>query len=414
MSRNVIVVGGGICGLAASIYLARNGVTVTLFERERHLGGRATTQLRNGFRFNLGPHRVLRRGAGARIFRELGVPLRGGRPRAAGTALSGGERYRLPVSPLSLTFTRLLSPAAKLEAARLMFRIRRIDPAPFAGITIREWLDANVSDARLRLTFDAVLRAATYSSDPDQSAAPALQQLKLANQGFAYIDEGWQKIVDALHSHSVSAGVNFVTSSQVLRVIYDDSVRAVELGGLQDEPKGTRLAADTVLLAVDPVTAGQIVGNAELSRSWRELRPVTAACLGVALSKLPDRRRPIVVDIDRPLYLAVHSVFAQLTPHGGALVQAVKFGSGDGAEQELESLMDELQPGWRDLVVNRRFLPSTVVSNALATPKTPRPRPATSVRGLYIAGDWVEAEGLLADAALSSAKSAAEAILRTP
>jgi phytoene dehydrogenase-like protein len=414
LSTNVIVVGGGISGLAASIYLARGGRTVTLFEREQHLGGRATTQLHSGFRFNLGPHRLLRRGAASRIFRELGVPLRGGRPRSGGTALLEGTPHRLPVSLIPLMLTGLLSPSAKFEAASLMFRIRKIDPAPFAGMTIGQWLDSNVSDAQLRRTFEALLRAATYSSDPNQSAAPALQQLKLANQGFLYIDEGWQKIVDSLHSHAVSAGVNFVTSSNVLRVVHDDRVRALELGGLQNEEKGTQLASDTIVLAVDPVSASRLAGDSPMTQPWRDLRPVTAACLAVALSQLPDRKRPIVVDIDRPFYLGVHSSFAQLTPHGGALMYALKFGGDGGAEQELEGFLDEVQRGWRDLVVTRRFLSAPVVSNALSTPKTPRPSPTTPVRGLYIAGDWVEADGLLADAALSSAKAAAEAILRSP
>ena len=80
MSRHAIVVGGGIAGLAAAIYLARGGRKVTVFEKRKHLGGRAITHLRQGFRFNLGPHAVYRSGAAIRIFRELGVPVRGGSP----------------------------------------------------------------------------------------------------------------------------------------------------------------------------------------------------------------------------------------------------------------------------------------------------------------------------------------------
>jgi len=71
-----------------------------------------------------------------------------------------------------------------------------------------------------------------------------------------------------------------------------------------------------------------------------------------------------------------------------------------------------VQPGWRQFVVHRRFLPSMRVSNALVTPGATRPTPATPVRGLYLAGDWVGAEGAMADAALSSARAAAKAILQ--
>src|SRR6267378_8695558 len=89
LAKNVVIVGGGIAGLAASIYLARGGRTVTLFEKRRYLGGRAVTHLRHGYRFNLGPHAFYRSGPGAHVLRELGIPIRGGSPRGSGLALEG-------------------------------------------------------------------------------------------------------------------------------------------------------------------------------------------------------------------------------------------------------------------------------------------------------------------------------------
>ena len=77
----------------------------------------------------------------------------------------------------------------------------------------------------------------------------------------------------------------------------------------------------------------------------------------------------------------------------------------------LETLLDELQPGWRDSLVRRRFLPSMTVSNALVTPNMKRHPVRTSVKGLYVAGDWVGDTGMLSDTALSSAREAAQAIL---
>ena len=47
-------------GLAASIVVARGGCSVTLFEKRRLLGGRASTHLRHGYRFNLGAHAFYR------------------------------------------------------------------------------------------------------------------------------------------------------------------------------------------------------------------------------------------------------------------------------------------------------------------------------------------------------------------
>ena len=91
MSKNVVIVGGGLAGLAASIYLARAGRTVTVFEKRRYLGGRAITQLRHGYRFNLGAHAFYRAGAAASVCKELGVPVPGVLAKPKAIALIGGE-----------------------------------------------------------------------------------------------------------------------------------------------------------------------------------------------------------------------------------------------------------------------------------------------------------------------------------
>ncbi|HVS30225.1 MAG TPA: FAD-dependent oxidoreductase [Thermoanaerobaculia bacterium] len=449
MSRHAIVVGGGIAGLAAAIYLARGGRKVTVFEKRKQLGGRAITHLRQGFRFNLGPHAMYRAGAAIRILRELGVPVRGGSPRAAGTALVGGKLYRLPASPLSIARTSLLSGRGKAEAASLFFRMPRMNTRAFESITVRQWLDNHVSDSMLRAVMEAVLRVTTYCADTRQSAGNALEQLRLAMRGVIYVHEGWQKLVDGLHSLAVSAGVNFVTSSRVIGLHYDHAMRSIEIGGLEVDPRsgtlsvalpdlvqepmvGTRVPATMVLLAVDPATASGLVANDSLTREWRSLTPLTVTCLDIALSRLPEPRRTFAVGIDSPVYMSVHSAYAQLTPRGGALIHTAKYRfdghptqgpddyDGDtlrlsatsrAEERELEGVLDLTQPGWRDVLVHRRFLPAITVSNALRTPNSSRPAPETPIRGLYIAGDWVGPEGALADAALASARVAARAML---
>ena len=84
----------------------------------------------------------------------------------------------------------------------------------------------------------------------------------------------------------------------------------------------------------------------------------------------------------------------------------------------MEALLDMIQPGWRDVIVRQRFLPNMTVYNSLVTAAeggtTGRPETKVSgVENLYIAGDWVGSEGLLADASFASAKRAAEQILET-
>jgi phytoene dehydrogenase-like protein len=136
---------------------------------------------------------------------------------------------------------------------------------------------------------------------------------------------------------------------------------------------------------------------------------------------LPDEKTTFALGIDRPLYFSVHSHAARLAPTGGALVSTIKYLPAterhDAArdEAELECWLDRLQPGWRDVLVERRWLPAMVVSNGLVTAKggglAGRPGPAVpDAPGVFVVGDWVGAEGMLLDASLASASHAAERI----
>lgn len=449
MSKNVIVVGGGLAGLAAATYLARGGRTVTLFEKRRHLGGRAISNLRQGFRFNLGAHALYRTGAASAAYRELGIPADGMLARARGMLIAGNDEFKFPGSFWSILATSYLGPNAKLQLMAMMFRLRRIDPSQFASITLRQWLDENFADENLRKLMEAFFRLFTYSDHAEtESAAPALAQAKIALRGAKYIHEGWQKLVDSLHNAAVAAGVNFISSSRIVGVHHENgAVKSVEMGGLEfdadrmdtqaiaypetkpEDVQGARIPATTVILAVDPQTAAELIEDPSISASWTGLRPVMAACLDVALRSLPDPKTTFALGVDRPLYLSVHSAFAQIAPKGGALIHTAKYlkdqsttpddydssskrrGGMSEDERELEGLLDRVQPGWRNVLVHRRFLPAMTVANALITPGMQRPSHVTPIRGLYIAGDWVGDTGLLSDAALSSARAAAKAIL---
>jgi phytoene dehydrogenase-like protein len=136
---------------------------------------------------------------------------------------------------------------------------------------------------------------------------------------------------------------------------------------------------------------------------------------------LPKPKATFALGLDRPLYLSVHSATARLAPEGGALIHVAKYlppdhdDSHETVERELESLLDLIQPGWREATSYRRFLPDMTVMNAVATVSQHgtkrRPGPQVDdVPGLLVVGDWVGGEGLLVDASLASAKQAAELI----
>ncbi len=417
-----IVVGGGLAGLTAATLLARGGQAVTLLERSTAVGGRAVTQEEHGFRLNLGPHALYRGGAAARVLARLGIEPKGGIPSAAGGhAVARGVAHTLPGGPVSLLTTGLLRLPAKLEFGRLLGTVGKIDTAPLMTVPLGDWLGRALRHDSVRDLIEALCRLSTYTNAPAElSAGAALAQLQLAvAKNVTYLDGGWQTMVDRLRAAAEGAGVRIVGGARVTAVEHDDAVHGVRLAD------GTRHGAARVILTLTPAEAAAVVDDragAALKRHADAALPVRAACLDVGLSSLPRPRSTFALGVDRPLYLSVHSAVARLAPEGQATIQVAKYlptdanGDARADERELEGLLDLIQPGWRDVVVVRRFLPRLVVMNALPTASgagtAGRPGPAVpEVRGLYLAGDWVGPEGLLADAGFASAERAASLAL---
>lgn len=421
---DVLVIGGGVAGLAAAALIARNGSSVRLFEQSHALGGRAQTKKQDGFFLNLGPHALYRGGRGIEVLRELGVEPRGKVPSVSGAfAVKDGVKHTFPAGAVSLLTTSLFGLSAKLEAARFLASIGKIDADRLMSLTAREWLDQTLTHDEVKEFVLAAFRVATYTNAPDlMSAGAAIDQVKKAfATSVLYLDGGWQTLVDGLREAALSAGVIIETQTRVDVVTRDASgaVAGVRLGD------GRLMQASTVVIASSPSVAVGLVENGDrtsLKRWADQAIPVRAACFDVALSRLPKPKATFALGIDRPLYLSVHSASARLAPEGCALIQTAMYlppnhRDSTGVERELEGLLDLVQPGWRDAVVHRRFLPDMIVMNAmpLAGGDGTRGRPGAEVadvRGLFVAGDWVGPEGLLVDASLASAKLAANMIAR--
>ncbi|MGJ8593883.1 MAG: phytoene desaturase family protein [Aquaticitalea sp.] len=55
MNKNIHIIGSGFSALAAACYLAKDGNTVTIFEKNKTVGGRARQLKKEGFTFDIGP-----------------------------------------------------------------------------------------------------------------------------------------------------------------------------------------------------------------------------------------------------------------------------------------------------------------------------------------------------------------------
>ena len=55
MKKDIYIIGSGFSALSASCYLAKEGYSVTVLEKNETLGGRARQYKKDGFTFDLGP-----------------------------------------------------------------------------------------------------------------------------------------------------------------------------------------------------------------------------------------------------------------------------------------------------------------------------------------------------------------------
>jgi phytoene dehydrogenase-like protein len=191
--------------------------------------------------------------------------------------------------------------------------------------------------------------------------------------------------------------------------------------------EGSLVSASAVVVATAPAEAVKLVDEGAypaLRAMIDSLVPARVASLDVALRRLPSTRHTIVQNVERPLFLTTQSRYARVAPAGGALISAFKQldprqpPDARADERDLEALLDAAQPGWRDVLVKRLYLPRIEAVGTLPTAASGgfAGRPSVQVPGLdhlYLAGDWVGPEGFLVDASMASARQVAQRVPQT-
>lgn len=120
----VLVIGGGISGLACAYRLRQLGAEVRLLDAARRLGGVIQSESEQGFQFDLGPQSFLSSEAALKLIAELGLQesMLQADPRAPRFVLLGGKLVPVPMSPPALLSTSLLSRRTKLRLLSEPFR----------------------------------------------------------------------------------------------------------------------------------------------------------------------------------------------------------------------------------------------------------------------------------------------------
>ncbi len=400
---DVAVVGGGLAGLAAAATAARAGATVVVVEARRSPGGRARSDVVDGFVVNHGAHALYRGGEGLPVLKALDVAPRGATPRQRGLGWWIDGR-RVPV--------RHLSAAGGTDGVRTLRRLmlpghHRDD---LDGLSMQDWIDQHVP-ARAHGLARMLVRTTCYTADlTNLDAAAVLAQLSRAMRGVVYLHGGWGSLVVGLTGAAHRAGVVTVEA----RV---ESVSPSSVGHEVVLRSGETITAGAVVLAAGgPGQADRLLSgrSAELQRWAGEARPVVGTCLDVAVGSKHGQRAVATYGLAEPVYLVDHRASARLGPKGTAVYHGLYYEPDARPEVDhravLEAMLDAQHPGWRADAVSVTHRQRSVVAHDRPRPGVaPPPVAVPDVEGVFVAGDWLTGHGILADAALGSAAEAGRA-----
>ncbi len=268
-SCDVLIVGGGIAGLATAYELQRRGISFRVLERGARAGGVIFTEKIDGFTFDAGPDALLiQKPAAITLCKELGLGDRlfpTSLPRAA-YILKKGTLHPLPESSMlgiprnvgALAATRLFSFAGKARMAAELLVPRRTDGADesiasFIGrrfgseaVTyLAEPLLAGIHAGDVnRLSMRALFPRFLEAERKYGSVLRAFRQIrqpKSSNGAFMSLPGGLEEIVDAL--------LGVLPSD---RISLNTGVRAIER---RDRYQLTLESGDTLSAAVVVVCA---------------------------------------------------------------------------------------------------------------------------------------------------------------
>ncbi len=433
----VVVVGGGIAGLAASVALSQSGVRVSLLEKSPRLGGRATSYvLPTGEHIDNCQHITLRCCSNLEDFYErIGVDRKIRYYDQLIFAKSNGQRGSVQASwlpaPLhllpSFARLRLLNTKDKLAIARAMFRIvwnsGRLKVSD--DITMLDWLRKQKQTVAAIDHFWRVVLVSALNEDLER--IDAAHGIAVFWKAFLSNPEGFRIGIPSVPlSDLYASGAECIekahgevrTRCGVAEIcICGDQVSAIRLDD------GTELCADYFISAV---TSDRLMKL--LPESVRTIEPF-AGLPNIPVSPItsihlwyeqPVMNDPFIASLDQTIQWVFNK--SKLSSNGvGHYLQVVISASRslrDRAQQELIQLCTQELAKVLPATRTSKLLRSVVIRETAATfspqPGSDRWRPGqkTPLLNLFLAGDWTQTGWpATMESAVRSGYLAAEAIL---
>ncbi len=427
---HVVVAGGGLAGLAASVALADHGFRVSLLEKNPRLGGRATSyRLSSGEYIDNCQHVTLRCCTNLEDFyRRVGVSskiryydelLFSDLKRHRGVIRRSSLPAPFHLAPSFATFP-LLSIKDKYRIASALLHIVRAggNPKIPTGMTMLEWLRREKQTATAIHHFWRVVLVSALNEDLDRTDA---------NDGILVF---WK----AFLSNSMAFGMG--VPAVPLADLYASCGERIETNGGEVR---TRCSIGQVSVSNSKVTGFRLEGGEEVSGDYyllaipfdRVLKVIPVDLLateGFANLQHLDVS-PITgvhmwfdrVVMSEPFVTSIDGTIQWVFNRTGQYVQIVisaSHGLSNRSQQEIVDLcrreLSELLPAAQAAELQRAVVIRENAATFSPVPGTDRWRPSqkTAIDNLFLAGDWTSTGWpATMESAVRSGYRAAEAIL---
>jgi len=279
--RRLVVVGGGISGLAAAWAAAQAGIDVTLIERDRRLGGKLRTDRVQGFLLEAGPDSFLsRKPAAVKLCDALGISsrLQSRRPQPRRTFVQHQHRlHPMPEGFSGLVPTNLEAlkgcPFLSAEARERALREPDIPPRKDEGDeSVESFMTRRFGAETFQLLIEPLV-SGIYAADAGrlslESTYPQLRQVELrhgnltrglapgpnqppaaATDAFLSLPDGMGELVT--HLEAKLDGVRLLRGARVHRVARRER-------GFLVEADGGTIETDALILATPGHEAAPLV-----------------------------------------------------------------------------------------------------------------------------------------------------------
>ena len=407
---HVLIVGGGVAGLACAIRLQERGVAPLVLEASDDVGGRVRTDLVDGFRLDRGFQVFLDSYPSAGLLLNL-AELRLRRFKPGALVFLNGRLHRVmdvfrdPRSVLESAFAPVGSIADKVRVALLRFKLLRTSLATIekkSDISTEDYLrHAGFSERMIDVFFRAFYGGIFLGRDLLTSSRMFEFTFKMFSEGHATLP--------ALGMGEIPRQLAHRLDPQAVRL----NTRVAEVrGNTVRLESGETISGRAVVLATDAFAAARLMPALDAARKdWRSV-----TCLYFAAESSPLNEAIIALNgtgeglVNNVCVLS--DVCGDYAPRGKALISVSVLGTPDTADLETR-VLSELGAWFGGQTRNWRHLRTEKIARALPVHAAGiRPTRVVEKGGVVACGDYFSNASI--EGAIISGQQAADAIRPTP